>query len=206
MNTQSAIKKILVLLGLIIVAIVLWGIMPKDPVITPVETIPESSPESMGSNYTNKEYGISLQYGSVFETNTANETYVSWGQAAPVVAKPLFSIRIPKSFQPQTNFSEATVTLYRIENSTDVCLTAEGGETASGTQNGWAVFTAGDAGAGNYYESTNYRMVKNNSCIMLQSLIHSTSLGAYDPSQGITEFDKEAVKTKLAEVIATVEI
>jgi len=209
MDNQHAnivtVKKVLVLIGLILLAFVLWSIMPKTT--TPVTT--EQAPEVEvlpGTTYTNEEYGISFRYSDLFTINTANEgTYLSWGSET-VAAKSLISIRLPKSFQPQTNFSEGVITVYVAPVAADTCFTAQSGETAVGTQGEWSVFTAGDAGAGNYYESTNYRTVKNGSCIMFESLIHSTSLGAYDPSQGIVAFDEGVVSAKLAEVIATVEI
>ena len=201
------VKKVLVLIGLVLLALVLWSVMPKNTTPTVIE---QQTPETSvlpGTTYTNKEYGISFRYSDLFTINTANEgTYLSWGGTESIAAKSLVSIRLPKSFQPQTNFSEGIITVYVAEGVADKCLTAQVGETAAETQGEWSVFTAGDAGAGNYYESTNYRTVKNNSCIMVESLIHSTSLGAYDPSQGIVAFDKEEVKAVLAEVIATVEL
>lgn len=199
------VKKVLVLFGLVLLAFALWSLMPKTTVPVTTEQVPESQ-VLPGTTYINEEYGISFRYSDLFTVNTANEgTYLSWGSEA-IAAKSLVSIRLPKSFQPQTNFSEGVITVYIAPVSADTCLTPQVGEMAAGTQGEWSVFTTGDAGAGNYYESTNYRTVKNGSCIMIESLIHSTSLGAYDPSQGIVAFDKDAVNAKLAEVIATVEL
>jgi hypothetical protein len=50
-----------------------------------------------------------------------------------------------------------------------------------------------DAGAGNLYLTTSYRTVRNNQCYAIEYTIHSSQLGNYPPSMGITAFDQNKV-------------
>lgn len=109
---------------------------------------------------------------------------------------------LSKTFQPKTNFSEAT---FMVGTSPDpsavaTCLTynpSGGPSTASTKQtiNGttYTVFHSNDAGAGNRYDTTSYRVVRNNQCYAIEYTIHSTNIGNYSPDQGIKEFDAAAV-------------
>lgn len=110
---------------------------------------------------------------------------------------------LDRSFEPNTNFGEATLTVGTSPDPSAVatCLTynpSGGPATAPSTAtiNGakYAVLRASDAGAGNLYDTTSYRTVRNNQCYVIEYTIHSTNIGNYDPSQGVKPFDAAAVK------------
>ena len=61
--------------------------------------------------------------------------------------------------------------------------------------------TVSDAGAGNFYDVTSYRMIKDSQCYALEYTIHSTNIGNYSPDQGITEFDKTKIQTILESIV-----
>jgi membrane-bound inhibitor of C-type lysozyme len=115
-----------------------------------------------------------------------------------------------KAFQPKTNFSEATLTVGTSADPSAVstCLTYNptGGpatapvkQTINGTA--YTVLHSSDAGAGNRYDTTSYRTLRNNQCYVIEYTIHSTNLGNYDPSQGIKAFDVAAVTNVLDGIV-----
>jgi membrane-bound inhibitor of C-type lysozyme len=118
----------------------------------------------------------------------------------------LAKVVIPRETQPKTNFSSATFTVGTSSDTQAIkdCLVADNGEMAKGmtTINGvsYATFVLGDAGAGNYYDTTSYHTLRNSQCYVIEYTIHSTSLGAYSPDQGIKQFDKASI-TKTMEAI-----
>jgi membrane-bound inhibitor of C-type lysozyme len=115
-----------------------------------------------------------------------------------VLAKALLS----NSIAPSTNFSDATLTVGTSADPSAVssCLTFNptGGPVQPATKktiNGttFTMLQSADAGAGNRYNTTSYRVVRNNQCYVIEYTIHSTAIQNYDPSQGITEFDAAKV-------------
>lgn len=127
-----------------------------------------------------------------------------WMNGSVQMGLVLARVTIPKSFQPGTNFSDARFTIGTSADPTAVkeCLTQGNGNpatTAKVTIKGipYTKLTFGDAGAGNFYETTSYRTVRNNQCYVAEYTIHSTNIGNYPPEQGIKEFDKAAVQNVL---------
>ena len=119
-------------------------------------------------------------------------------------------VTIPKSFQAGTNFSEAIFLVNDSQASLDVknCLIATNGEQSKGLQTikgiNYTKITLSDAGAGNFYDRTSYRTLRNNHCYSIEYTIHSTNIGAYSPDQGIKEFDKVAVVNLLEAMVRNV--
>jgi hypothetical protein len=64
-------------------------------------------------------------------------------------------------------------------------------------------FSSTEAGMGNYYELQSYRSVRDGACIALESVVHSTNLANYDPSQGITAYDEASIAEAIQGVIKT---
>ncbi|HEY0980216.1 MAG TPA: hypothetical protein VGE18_02285 [Candidatus Paceibacterota bacterium] len=206
---QQQINGLLIIVSVLIVGGLLLFLMSGKRPVANAPVVPEPSANQVNDAtvYANAEYGITLRYSADFVPQPALEgTYMVWDQEDPTPFNPLFEISLPKSFQPGTNFSEAWITLYASPGERDSCTLPQNGEVLAGTRNQWTVFTLGDAGAGNYYETTSYRMVKNDTCVMLNTVVHSVNVGHYPPELGIKEFDHIAVEQKLAEVIDTVTV
>ena len=114
---------------------------------------------------------------------------------------------IDRSTQPKTNFSGATLTIATSSDPKAVtdCLVSQNGEgpvttvTINGVQ--YAKTVGSDAGAGNLYDTTSYRTVRNSQCYAMEYTIHSTQLGNYDPSQGVTAFDVSKVTAPLEQMV-----
>ncbi len=108
---------------------------------------------------------------------------------------------LPKSFESGTNFDDATFTVGTSADPSAVaeCLTWNIGNNGSQKQNvtingvTYAKFVASDAGAGNLYQTTSYRTVRNNQCYAIEYTIHSSQLGNYPASMGIKAFDQNKV-------------
>lgn len=131
----------------------------------------------------------------------------SWRNNTQTLGLSFVKVAIPRGSYPKTNFSEAWFTVGTSSDATAIkeCLIATNGEQAKGitTINGvqYATFELGDAGAGNYYETTSYRTMRNSQCYAIEYTVHSTNLGAYDPSQGISQFDGVTVIDILESIV-----
>lgn len=116
----------------------------------------------------------------------------------------LAQVYIPRSYQPGTNFSEAKFTVGTSSDPHAVtnCPTEGDGNpvkkstvTINGTP--YTKLSFGDAGAGNFYDTTSYRTLRDGQCYTIEYTIHSTNIGNYSPDQGIVEFDKIKIQNTL---------
>ncbi len=123
----------------------------------------------------------------------------------------LFTLTIPKVFEPQTNFDEAVLSVGMSNNKKAItdCLAYEIGDgiTATSTamidENLFIVFHSADAGAGNYYETTSYRTIHNGACYALEYTIHSSQIANYPASYNLYQFDKAKIQDVLDRVVNT---
>lgn len=123
-----------------------------------------------------------------------------------------FTLTIPRAFEPQTNFADATLTVGASQNATAVgdCLTADesgGPPMATSTQaiNGipFVVFKSSDAGAGNYYETTSYRTLHDGQCYAVEYTVHSGQIANYPPQYNLQPFDDAEVTALLNRMVGT---
>ncbi len=132
-----------------------------------------------------------------------------WRQNASSQGSVLAMVVIPKSFQPKTNFSEAVFSIGTSADPAAVasCLKPANGETADGTAviGGlrFSKIRLGDAGAGNFRDIVSYRLVRDGQCYAIEHMIHYLNIGAFDPSQGIAEFDRARVEGALEGMVAS---
>ena len=149
-----------------------------------------------------------LSYGNAFTLSSGPLGYTNeWSANSPFLGLVLAKLSLSKEMQPKTNFSGATVQVGTSSDEKAIlnCLKPQEGEAAQGTSVIGGIpftkITLSDAGAGNFYETTSYRALKNSQCYAIEYTIHSTNIGAYSPEQGITAFDKDAVVSLLETVI-----
>lgn len=115
---------------------------------------------------------------------------------------------VGRGYQPQTNFSEAkfTVGTSSDPHAISTCLTDINGKSMSTPKsvviggNTYKKLTTNDAGAGNFYETTSYRTIRNNQCYALEYTIHSTNIGNYSPDQNIQEYNKIKVMADMESI------
>lgn len=195
-----------VLLFIVLLIIVALGIYAMKKTYTPPQTevdTPSTQPILTDKTFNGKEF--SFVYPKDAQVGT-DLTY-PWQFNTALPGQLLARIVVPRSVQPQTNLSDS---LFMIGTSIDAqalkeCLIATNGETPKGdtTINGvvYKKFELGDAGAGNLYDTTSYRAIRSGQCYAVSYTIHSTNIGNYDPSQGITAFDRTSI-TKTLESMA----
>ena len=71
--------------------------------------------------------------------------------------------------------------------------------TINGVQ--YTKLVSSDPGAGNIYDTTSYRTVRNGQCYAIEYTIHSSQIGNYDPSMGIKAFDSTAVTAMMESMV-----
>ncbi|OHA58216.1 MAG: hypothetical protein A2571_03065 [Candidatus Vogelbacteria bacterium RIFOXYD1_FULL_44_32] len=131
----------------------------------------------------------------------------NWSTLSQATGTVYTILTLPRSFQPGTNFSEATITLAGSTSATSTCtdlpneaLIKSGPVNIGGVQFERAEISEG--AAGNLYQTTVYRRLVNNICLSIESTIHSTNLGVYDQGT-VKEFDQSKIADLLWSVIST---
>lgn len=207
MNKNNSVATTIIVLIILIVGIYLAlkkpavDTIPDDTTNTPVVQNPEPTPTPTTKTFTDTSNTFSFTYPAAL-TATNGDSAKPWRTNTTVAGKQLATVTIPGSSQPNTNFSEATFTVGSSSNAAAVknCTTPQNGERAKGTAviDGvtYTKITLTDAGAGNYYDTTNYRNVHNSQCYAVEYTIHSTNFANY-PAGTITEFDTQKVVADL---------
>ncbi len=190
--------------------------LEEDGIQTYVDCVAAGAQSSGSSAGGEKQFADSagvftFTYPSMVTVSGSSAGYTqSWMVNASSSGLILAKATLGKSFQPDTNFSEGTFTVGTSADPSAVatCLTYNptGGpvtpstvQTNNGTK--FSVLHSNDAAAGNRYDTTSYRTVRNNQCYAIEYTIHSTAIGNYDPKQGITEFDQTAVMDVLNGIV-----
>ena len=156
--------------------------IPNPEIIAGVESL----------QYSDSEFGFSFWYPAGAEVRKENlEGYLSLAKAG------LAGIFLPQELFVGTNLGEAAV-IVGISTSPDAVSKCEQINTTNDEKDlgpamiGFASghkFSAVGVGAGNIYESTIYRLVKNQNCYEIVELLHSGNIYNYDPGT-VEEFDK----------------
>ncbi|MFZ2484621.1 MAG: hypothetical protein WAX80_00230 [Minisyncoccia bacterium] len=128
------------------------------------------------STYNDPEGVFSFEYPVKFQVT---------GREGAILAR----VTVPKAYMPNTNFSDAVLAINWTSGGTDA--------TCSGR------VTTAEGAAGNLYETTTIKKIYDGDCYTFEYIIHSTNIGNYDPSQGITEFDKKKIQDNLEEIISS---
>ena len=121
----------------------------------------------------------------------------------------LARVNIPRTFfTEKTNFGDARFTIGTsvAPGAVKNCLNfqyAKSGTMSTTTINGrqFTKIQFTDAGAGNFYETTSYRMVYNSQCYAIEYIIHSSNIYNYSPDQGVKAFDKAKIISVLEGIV-----
>ena len=157
------------------------------------------------TTFTSPDATFQFMYPNLFQaTGDTGELSQDWSSGTRHEGLVLAQVSISDTIQPQTNFRDAQ---FRVGASSDPeavveCYTEGNGSVVQSEQmvlNGtsFTKITYGDAGAGNFYDTTSYRTVHADKCYVVEYTIHFTNIGNYSPDQGITEFDEDMVKGML---------
>lgn len=182
---------------------------------TTVAVEPGSSPyytnTATWQTYSGTQFSIAYPLDfPVVETNGTTLTN-DWRVNSQDPGVKAFSLTVPAAFEPQTNFSNATLTVGYSQNAnaTANCLTQDSNgppaATSTAVINGihFTIFTSSDAGAGNLYKTTSYRTVHQGYCWAVEYTVHSAELANYPTSYDLTQYSDQAIDSVLDRIIST---
>ncbi len=165
------------------------------------------APKAQGEeSYTDLGNTFSFAFPSSFmpEGSDPGLSY-SWTAPATTTGEVLAKIYVPQSFMPGTNFGDAWFTVGDSSDPSAVatCLSNLSGSAATTTVsiNGTS-FTKLEfqgAAAGNRYDTTSYRMVKDGMCYAVEYTIHYGVLENY-PKGAVQAFDEQKIADALDQV------
>lgn len=132
---------------------------------------------------------FSFDYPNTFNLYGSDGSYdIDWSSGSQLAGQLLVKVVLPKTFLPNTNFSDSyfTVGVSSDPEALKDCATTT---------------KSSDAGAGNLYETTSQKFIKDNICYAIEYTIHSTNIGNYSPDQNIKEFDKNKVENIFQKIV-----
>ena len=164
-------------------------VMPLDMLATEQPTLaPTASVPANWQTYTDQAYGFTFRYPAE-------------GQ---IVSQQDHSARISLPFMPGTNLVEKFIDVAVTENA-DPCVSQNPGVYQSQPLmvNGipYLEESGADVGAGQFYEWVAYSTSRNNVCVILSFVLHSTNPGNYATPPPL--FDKAAESDIFASILAT---
>jgi hypothetical protein len=167
-------------------------------------TIPEIIAGVASVLYEDQRFGFSL-----YRPESSTLATQGFEGYLPLTQTPVVAIALPKDLFEGTNLFEAGVYIGANSSpsmaSTWDLPSADFGEVAAGAKevNGisFAVFTSTDAAAGNIYEETVCRTLRDGVCFEIVELLHSGNIGNFNPD--IVEFDRARFQGYLDAILGT---
>lgn len=190
----------------------------QQPVATSSTPTPYYSDVAEWQTDSRQDGGFSIAYPIDFQAddNYSAKPSMDWRlDASGTPGEKMLTITIPKIFEPQTNFSDATLTVGKSANAAALadCLQPDqsggpaGANPATSTVNingaAFWVFKFASAGAGNYYETTSYRTIHAGACYAVEYTIHSNQIANYPASYNLQPFDEAMVSDVLSRMVGT---
>ncbi len=149
---------------------------------------------------TNTSGGFSIAYPIDFDQQDSNN------------ATKYFTLTVPKAFEPQTNFNDATLSISGDKTNAGVanCMTPKenfGSITATSSMvignSSFNVFESSDVGAGNYYHTMTYQTLHAGTCYSLVYTIHSSQIENYPFAYRLRQFDAAKITSLMQNIIGT---
>jgi hypothetical protein len=196
----------------------------QTPVATSTAGTPSGSTNAVAAYYNdpaewqndanNTAGGFSISYPLDFDTqdNYSAAPSTDWRLNASAPGVAYFTLTVPRAFEPQTNFVDATLTVGASANNAAVadCLAADPNDgpataTSTATINGvnFTVFQFDGAGAGNYYETTSYRTLHAGKCYAVEYTIHSGQIANYPVSYDLQPFSEQQIDSVMQNIVGT---
>ena len=156
--------------------------------------------ENLGKSFT-------FSFPTDFEVTGVAPGYgPGWSAPATTTGMVLAKIYVPQSYEPGTNFGDAWFT---VGASGDPQAVADCTKDLAGNQASSSPVTIGDttftkllfggAGAGNRYDTTSYRAVRDGQCYAIEYTVHYGVLENY-PKGAVQAFDEAKITSALDEV------
>jgi hypothetical protein len=154
-------------------------------------------------------YPIDFDYSDNYPATLSTDWRVNANNVSGIK---YFTLTVPRAFEPQTNFGDATLTVGASGATAAItaCMTPDQGggpaiATSSATINGttFTIFKSSDAGAGNYYETTSYRTLHANKCYAVEYTVHSAQIANYPSSYGLQPLNEQKINSLMQNIIGT---
>jgi hypothetical protein len=173
-----------------------------------------NDPAEWQTDANNTAGGFSIAYPIEFDTqdNYSATPSTDWRlDSNNISGIKYFMLTVPRAFEPQTNFADATLTVGGSKSGAAIaaCLTPDQGDgvtaTSSTTINGidFTVFKFTGVGAGNYYETTSYRTLHAGECYAVEYTVHSGQIANYPSSYGLQPFDEQKIGSLMQNIVGT---
>jgi hypothetical protein len=205
-------KKIII--GIILIGLVSWGawaLLHDHGTQAPAPASEASSTpveESSGTKtYADPAGRFTLTYLDTWQAAGAEAnatTPTGWSEVTPGSGQVAAKLSVPKALYPQTNFSEAWLTVGSSNDPKAIAaceknVQQEGMDVQSVTIQGrpFKRFETSDAAAGSRYDTVAYHAILDGDCWAIEYTIHSTNIYNYPPEAGIKEFDHAALEDEL---------
>lgn len=179
-------------------------------------TSPATDVATSVSTYTFSDHGktLSFTYPKEVIVSRGGIGYsTAWQNQSTTSGLVLVTAILPQTFQPKTNFSNAKFTVGSSADSAAMasCIAGPVGLGIRSTSvsihgQSYTKISYADAGAGNRYDTTSYRTVRNKQCFTIEYTIHSTAIDNYDPTQGISAFNETSVTHVMESIVQSVTI
>ncbi len=159
--------------------------------------------------FTDSSTTFNFMYPALYTVTGSDAGYTNdWSSGSAQLGLVLARVMIPQSLEPKTNFGDAKFTVGTSADPAAVkgCLTQANGSMTTKPVNvtihgvAFTKLTFGDAGAGNLYNTTSYRTVRNTQCYAVEYTIHSSQFANY-PAGTITKFDQAKVQNLLEGIV-----
>lgn len=148
---------------------------------------------------------LSLLYSKLFSTEKSLPKRAGfWSEFSEVSGENNLTLYLSGDYFEGTNFSEAYITIGSSSKSGAVERCSEGDQVSV---NGYdfAHKSREEGAAGNFYQVDSYEKVLGNSCLAIESVIHTTNIHNY-PEGAVEEIDLEMVNYLLDSVIRSVKL
>ena len=174
-----------------------------------------NDPTEWQTDANNTAGGFSIAYPLDFDTqdNYSATPSADWRlDANGISGIKYFTLTVPRAFEPQTNFADATLTVGASGNSAAVtqCFTPDAsGGPATATSSvpidgiNFTVFKFDGAGAGNYYETTSYRTLHAGKCYAIEYTIHSGQILNYPASYDLQPLNEQQIDSVMQTIVNT---
>lgn len=173
---------------------------------TPREAVIEPSDAPGYMTFTDGGGEFAFSFPTNFDiASTPQNPGPGWSAPASTQGLVVAKLEVPREFQPGTNFADAAFTVGKSADPIAVssCLNNLDGSAATTTayigEDKFTKLEFTGAGAGNLYQTTSYRILRDTFCWAVEYTIHSTNIQNY-PEGEVEAFDEAAITRSLEEV------
>ncbi len=155
--------------------------------------------------YTDRSEAFSFEFPTEFQVTGTEMGYSqAWAQDATTSGQMLARIYVPQSFEAGTNFADAWLTVGVSSDPSAIATCLENPAPVPNATSAQATIdnlpftklTFAGAGAGNRYDTTSYRIVRDNQCYAVEYTVHYGVLQNF-PKGSVKAFDEAKVRLAL---------